>query len=598
MPFDAATGEARVSLPTGFLVHVLFSPDGARVLTVSHERRKLSLWDAPSGKEVLGIPVPAGVAGPPSFSPNGRWVLCACHDKAARIWSADTGEELSCFRGHQSGVGSAAFSPDGARVVTASTDGTVRIWNPQPGRDYARVLPGSQGMSQVDFSPDGRRLATGGRHAGLWDIEAGKLLHTLRGLASLADSLMREEILGTVLSLEFSADGRRLLVATKEGPAKILKRTLFGFGRDAEEQVPFTPVRLWDVEAGKEMLGFRGARAEVGRAAFSPNGKLILAAETGRQDMRTFSHTGIQRGISGGTIPDGQAYIWDAVTGQLVQTLKDHKDGITYSSWSPDGKRVLTADRSNGFWADGGAARLWDVETGKPIVTLEGDQGGVRLATFRPDGKHVLMLQSGWRPGVEIWDTTTGHVALILGPSQPGGLSQKWDANEKKWVPRRRGLMHGGSVGSETVPVHASNVTYAAYSPDGRLIVTTSWDKTARIWDAATGKHRPVLRGHILALRHAAFSADSKRVVTASDDDTARVWDAKTGEETITLAGHRGPVLSATFSPDGRFVATASTDGTARIWPVDPVPLAISRKPRDLGTEERERFGVGGPTKP
>ena len=64
----------------------------------------------------------------------------------------------------------------------------------------------------------------------------------------------------------------------------------------------------------------------------------------------------------------------------------------------------------------------------------------------------------------------------------------------------------------------------------------------------------------------AAFSPDGKRVVTASDDNTARVWDAETGREIATLEGHDGSVLTAAFSPDGKRVVTASYDNTARVW--------------------------------
>ena len=70
-------------------------------------------------------------------------------------------------------------------------------------------------------------------------------------------------------------------------------------------------------------------------------------------------------------------------------------------------------------------------------------------------------------------------------------------------------------------------MTSAAFSPDGKRIVTASEDKTARLWDAETGKQiGEPLKGHTDSVLSAAFSPDGKRIVTASDDKTARLWDA------------------------------------------------------------------------
>jgi WD40 repeat protein len=114
-------------------------------------------------------------------------------------------------------------------------------------------------------------------------------------------------------------------------------------------------------------------------------------------------------------------------------------------------------------------------------------------------------------------------------------------------------------------------VIAAAFSPDGRQVVTASDDKTARIWSAADGTPIAELKGHTHSVRSAAFSPDGRQVVTASDDKTARIWSAADGTPIAELKWHAAPVIAAAFSPDGKLIVTISYDKTASVWPLEPL---------------------------
>jgi hypothetical protein len=145
-----------------------------------------------------------------------------------------------------------------------------------------------------------------------------------------------------------------------------------------------------------------------------------------------------------------------------------------------------------------------------------------------------------------------------------------------------------------TIPRGCGTPRPANKSARGKRIVTASEDRTARLWDAETGKQIGAPpAGHNGAVVSATFSPDGRRIVTASADKTARLWDADTGKQIgAPPVGHEDAVLSAAFSPDGRRIVTASQDTTARLWEVFAttqklVSAAKAAIPRCLTVEQR-----------
>lgn len=131
----------------------------------------------------------------------------------------------------------------------------------------------------------------------------------------------------------------------------------------------------------------------------------------------------------------------------------------------------------------------------------------------------------------------------------------------------RQGLIKSNIQTEIVMRGHKGAVRSAIFSPNGDLVVTTSEDSTARIWEARTGQSLTEFRKHTGIVNSVAFSRDGKKIVTTSLDSTARIWDAD-GHELTVLRGHIDSLTSATFSFNGERIVTTSADWTARIWDI------------------------------
>jgi hypothetical protein len=129
-----------------------------------------------------------------------------------------------------------------------------------------------------------------------------------------------------------------------------------------------------------------------------------------------------------------------------------------------------------------------------------------------------------------------------------------WDVATGKEIRQFRG--HQGWLGC------------IVYSPDGKMVAAAGEDKVIHLWDVATGEEVRRLVGHQSFLQSVRFSPDGRMLASASLDRTVRLWEVSTGQERQRFEGHRHSVFALDFSHDGRRLASGSLDATALIWDV------------------------------
>ncbi len=300
----------------------------------------------------------------------------------------------------------------------------------------------------------------------------------------------------------------------------------------------------------------------------------------------------------------GRARIWDTVTGQPGSSTMMHKSAVCWVRFIDQGRSVATAsaDGSLHFWdANGNAlgpgitvlpgwvttamsydARWIVAATTNGLVRVETAAHriagaplplpyGVKEVSLSADGARVAVL--GTNSVARFWDFATGQTCgpdMDLG--SPVRLSEL-SSDGSRFICALGGSAHQSVVIWDVAKAHkllevhtGSDLFGCLFSPDGRRFVASSWDGTARVYDASSGLPVCDVLRHLRGVMGSVFSPDARKVATHSWDTTGRVWDVQTGRAATPMLWHAGYVLGAWFRPDGRQLLTSSEDHTVRLW--------------------------------
>ena len=158
--------------------------------------------------------------------------------------------------------------------------------------------------------------------------------------------------------------------------------------------------------------------------------------------------------------------------------------------------------------------------------------------------------------------TLTGHTNMIwsvaISPDGKTLVSSSGDKTIKIWN------LQTGEL-KTTLTGHTSMVLSVAISPDGHTLASSSWDKTIKIWNLQTGELKTTLTGHTKELWSVAISPNGHTLASGSGN-LNNIWNLGTGQLLRTLAGHSDTIWAVAISPDGQTLASGSKDKTIKLW--------------------------------
>lgn len=537
--------------------NLLFSPDGTHLFSpVGNRVTVFNLVDNKSFTLPFAHRKNISRLG---LTPQGNLLLSVDEDGHAILTNVPRRVALYHFS-FKARVTALSFSPSG-RFFAAGLGRKLEVW-------HVPSTPDSNAEGELEFAPFVRHHTHTGhfddvRHIE-WSNDSRFFLSSSKDLTTRIWSLDSEEgftpttLSGhkqAVVGAWFSKDQETIYTVSKDGAVFDWQYT----GRPNRDQD-----EMRDVDDDEDMRWrivnrhyFHQNNASLRCAAYHPESNLLVAGFSngifGLYEMPDFNmiHTlSISQNeidfvtinksgewLAFGASRLGQLLVWEWQSESYILKQQGHFDSMNSLVYSPDGQRIITT-------ADDGKIKVWDIESGFCIVTFTEHTSGVTACEFAKKGN--VLFTSSLDGSIRAWDLIRyRNFRTFTAPTRLSFSCMAVDPSGE--------VVAAGSIDSFDIHIwsvqtgqlldqlsgHEGPVSALAFAPDGGLLVSGSWDRTARIWSIfnRTQTSEPLqLQADVLNI---AFRPDSLQVAISTLDGQLSFWSVSEGEQTSGIDGRR-----------------------------------------------------------